>query len=81
MKYAHHIWIEIQDDIPVYKMHNSATQVWNVHIYFYNCYLLKKNCKKMEEDISKDLYCFQCCLQFNEKAVYDMHLSIGKSNF
>ena len=24
----------------------------------------------------KDLYCFQCSLQFDKKSIYDMHLSI-----
>ena len=29
----------------------------------------------MNEQILRDLYCFQCSLQFYEKSVYDMHLS------
>ena len=30
----------------------------------------------MEEKIMKDLYCFQCSLQFDKKTIYDMHLKI-----
>ena len=30
----------------------------------------------MEKKIIKDLYCFQCSLQFDKKAIYDMHLKI-----
>ena len=30
----------------------------------------------MKEKIIKDLYCFQCSLQFDKKSIYDMHLLI-----
>ena len=30
----------------------------------------------MEKKIIKDLYCYQCSLQFDKKIIYDMHLSI-----
>ena len=30
----------------------------------------------MKRKIIKDLYCFQCSLQFEKKSIYDMHLSI-----
>ena len=30
----------------------------------------------MEEDFLKDLFCHQCQLQFNGKAVYNLHLSL-----
>ena len=30
----------------------------------------------MEKKIIKDLYCFLCSLQFDKRAIYDMHLSI-----
>ena len=30
----------------------------------------------MEKKILKDLYCFQCSLQFDGKKIYDIHLSI-----
>ena len=30
----------------------------------------------MANQIIKDLYCFQCSLQFDKKKIYDMHLSI-----
>ena len=30
----------------------------------------------MEKRIIKDLYCFQCSLQFDKKTIYDMHLKI-----
>ena len=30
----------------------------------------------MEKKILKDLYCFQCSLQFEKKSIYDMHLRI-----
>ena len=30
----------------------------------------------MEKKIIKDLYCFQCSLQFDKKTIYDMHLKI-----
>ena len=30
----------------------------------------------MEKKILKDLYCFQCSLQFDKKSIYDMHLSV-----
>ena len=30
----------------------------------------------MEQKILWDLYCFQCCLQFEKKSIYDLHLSI-----
>ena len=31
---------------------------------------------KMKKKIIKDLFCFQCDLQFDKKSIYDMHLSI-----
>ena len=27
----------------------------------------------MEQKILRDLYCFQCCLQFEKKSLYDIH--------
>ena len=30
----------------------------------------------MEKKILKDLYCFQCSMQFDKKKLYDLHLSI-----
>ena len=30
----------------------------------------------MEKKIIKDLYCFQCSLQFDKKSIYDIHLKI-----
>ena len=30
----------------------------------------------MEKPNLKDLFCFQCDLQFDKKTIYDMHLSI-----
>ena len=30
----------------------------------------------MKKKIIKDLFCFQCDLQFDKKSIYDMHLSI-----
>ena len=30
----------------------------------------------MDNKIIKDLYCFQCSLQFDKKAIYDIHLKI-----
>ena len=30
----------------------------------------------MEKIIIRDLYCFQCSLQFDKKTIYDIHLKI-----
>ena len=30
----------------------------------------------MKMKILKDLYCFQCSLQFDKKSIYDMHLKL-----
>ncbi len=30
----------------------------------------------MKEEILKDLFCIQCCLKFDKKVWYDLHLSL-----
>ena len=45
---------------------------------------ITKKTSKMEQKLLRDIFCFQCSLQFNGKAVYDLHQLLvhgGKTSF